>query len=74
MYALLGDGLAKSNDGGKTWSLLGARAPGVDVSGTAMDFYDERRGIVYGSDRLFITMDGGESWEIGVYPYDYVFE
>ena len=74
VYALLGDGLAKSSDGGKTWRLLDAQAPGVGVSGTAMDFYDERRGIVYGPDRLFMTSDGGESWEIGVYPYDYVFE
>lgn len=74
IYALLDRGIAKSNDGGKTWSALDAKAYGVDITGTAMDFYNEQRGIVYGPDRLFFTGDGGESWEIGIYPYEYVFE
>src|SRR5690606_19169342 len=74
VYALLDGGLAKSNDGGKTWGTLDASVHGIGISGTALDFYNEQRGIVYGPDRLFITVDGGESWEIGVYPYEYVFE
>jgi len=74
VYALLADGLAKSTDGGRTWLTLHAEASGVYVTGNAMHFYSERQGIVYGSDRLFVTDDGGENWEVLVYPYDYVFE
>lgn len=74
VYALLESGLAKSTDGGQTWIALDAVANGIEVSGKAMDFNGERAGIVYGEDRLFITNDGGQSWDILVYPYDYVFD
>ncbi|GGC17803.1 hypothetical protein GCM10011386_07170 [Parapedobacter defluvii] len=74
VYALLDQGVAKSSDGGKSWSPLEAGAHGVRITGTAMDFYNEQRGIVYGPDRLFFTVDGGKSWRMGVYPYDYVLE
>ncbi|SKB47621.1 hypothetical protein SAMN05660226_01543 [Parapedobacter luteus] len=74
VYALLADGVAKSTDAGQTWIRLEGRTHGIDVSGMAMDFYNERRGIIYDWNKLFITDDGGESWDILVYPYDYLFE
>lgn len=74
VYALLDEGIAKSVDGGKTWRQLPAWSHGINVSGKGMSFYNEQRGIVYGPDRLFFTVDGGESWEIGIYPYAYVME
>lgn len=74
VYALLESGVAKSADGGRTWVTLDAFVHGVEVSGTALDFHDERTGIVYGADRLFITTDGGQSWDVLVYPYDYVLD
>lgn len=74
IFALLENGLAKSTDGGRTWTALDAVVHGVDVSGTAMDFHGERTGIVYGADRLFITTNGGQSWDVLVYPYDYVLD
>jgi len=74
VYALLENGLAKSTDGGSSWNALDAFVHGVEVSGTALDFRDERAGIVYGADRLFMTNNGGQSWELLAYPYDYVFD
>jgi len=72
VYALLESGFAKSTDGGRTWTAMDAFTHGVDVSGTALDFHGERIGIVYGTDRLFITTNSGQSWDVLVYPYDYV--
>ena len=74
VYAVLQRGVVKSVDGGRTWEALDTFVHGVEVSGTALDFQDERSGIVYGADRLFITGNGGQSWDVLVYPYDYVFE
>lgn len=72
VYALLASGVAKSIDGGRTWVILDAEAHGIKISGSAMHFYNERQGIVYGDDKLFLTDDGGAHWDILVYPYDYV--
>ncbi|SEL57857.1 hypothetical protein SAMN05421740_10727 [Parapedobacter koreensis] len=74
VYALLVNGVAKSIDGGQTWLRLDAQAYDVDISGMAMDFYNERQGIVYDWNKLFITDDGGASWDILIYPYDYLLE
>lgn len=72
VYALLENGVAKSTDGGHTWTTLDARVHGVEVGGTALDFHGERAGVVYGQDRVFITTNGGQSWDVLVYPYGYV--
>lgn len=74
VFALLMDGIAKSMDGGRTWAVLDAFVHGVEVSGMALDFHDTRTGIAYGADRLFMTANGGQSWEVLVYPYDYLVE
>jgi len=74
VYALLTDGVAKSEDGGQTWHALPAGTDGLPVSGKAIYFSTERRGIVYGDDRLFVTRNGGESWSVLVYPYEYVLQ
>lgn len=74
VYALTASGLAKSTDSGKTWLSITSETNGVAVSGFDLAFYNERQGIVYGEDRLFFTEDGGERWQILVYPYEYVFE
>ena len=73
IYASLESGVTKSVDGGRTWTALDAVVHGVVVSGTVLDFHGERTGIVYGADRLFMTDNGGQSWDVLVYPYDYVF-
>src|SRR5690606_23890118 len=72
VYALLENGLAKSTDGGGTWTALNSSVHGIGVSGTALNFHGERAGTVYGEDRIFMTNNGGESWSVLVYPYDYV--
>jgi len=74
VYALLENGLAKSTDAGATWTVLDAFVHGISVSGTALDFHGEHAGVVYSADRLFTTNNGGQSWEVLVYPYDYVFK
>ncbi|MFC3199264.1 hypothetical protein ACFOET_16690 [Parapedobacter deserti] len=75
VYALLINGkLGKSSDGGKTWSALGTNTHGIDISGTTLHFYSEQQGIVYGDDRMFLTEDGGHSWDVLVYPYPYMFD
>lgn len=75
VYVLSEDGrLGKSTDGGLTWTPLVTQAGNTLVSGSKMDFQDERRGIVYGDDRMFFTESGGEHWEVWIYPYDYVLQ
>ncbi len=74
VYAVTNRSTIKSTDGGRTWSLADANAYRVPIVGSALYFRDERHGIVYGPDRLFLTENGGEHWEVLVYPYDYVFE
>jgi len=64
MFAALPDGLWKSPDGGKTWQRIAA-APG-DV--TALAVHPEKRDLVFagtgtGAGRLFISADGGASWQ-----------
>ncbi|MGK6349694.1 WD40/YVTN/BNR-like repeat-containing protein [Parapedobacter sp. DT-150] len=70
----VGSAVGKSTDGGVTWLPLEAQARGIGVTGTDLHFYDERQGIVYDRDRLFVTHDGGAGWEVLVYPYEYVVE
>lgn len=74
VYATTSGGVAKSVDGGKVWTTLKTDVHGMQVVAQDLHFLDERQGIVYGEDRLFLTDDGGESWKILIYPYDYVFE
>lgn len=75
IYILAEDGrLGKSTDGGLTWIPLEAQAGNTLVSGSEMNFQTERRGIVYGIDRMFMTEDGGVHWDVLIYPYDYIFE
>lgn len=74
VYATTSGGVAKSVDGGKHWATLQTDVHGMQVVARALHFVNERQGIVYGADRLFLTDDGGESWEILIYPYDYIFE
>lgn len=75
IYVLSVDGrLGKSIDSGLTWTPLVTQAGNTVVSGSDMCFQHERRGIVYDADRMFITEDGGEHWDVLIYPYDYVFE
>lgn len=73
VYLLSAEGrLAKSTDGGLTWSPLATQAGNTLVSGSNLSFQHEQRGIVYDIDRMFITEDGGERWDVLIYPYDYV--
>lgn len=74
LYAFSGQGVSKSVDKGRSWLDLQAESHGVTVAGQSADFYNERQGIVYGPDRIFLTENGGESWHILVYPYEYVME
>jgi|GEM_PF-1215668 len=75
IYVLAEDGrLGKSTDGALTWNPLEAQSGNTLVSGSKMNFQNERRGIVYDVDRMFLTEDGGAHWNVLIYPYDYVFE
>lgn len=60
--------IAKTKDGGKTWSLIQAPVSLVrggnlrNYADYGMRFVDELNGYVYGPD-LYTTHDGGTSWE-----------
>ena len=62
MFAALPDGLWKSRDGGTTWRQL-AKAPGGIA---ALAVHPTNSDIVFAGTRdgrVFITNDGGTSWE-----------
>lgn len=51
--------LQRSEDGGKTWSVLNVPFDGIRES----TFFDGNRGYVAASEGLYSTLDGGRSWK-----------
>lgn len=74
IYALNYDRFYKSSNGAVSWENSASVVYDQVVGGTKLWFSDTNQGIVYGSDRVFSTKDGGVSWDIAVFPYGYVFE
>ena len=73
IYGLTDAGLEKSTDGGVTWSYVsyfGATFSNV----TSIFFEDQEHGLAYGEQRLYETVDGGQSWKTLLYPYDYILQ
>ena len=71
LYALTNTGLAKSADGGQNWDLISGYGTGFS-NVLKLFFQDEQKGMVYADQRLFMTQDGGKSWQTLLYPYAYV--
>lgn len=74
LYAINGDLFYKSDDAGSTWTAESSSTYNQPVQGQRLSFYDASHGIVYSSDRLFNTKDGGKTWDIAIFPYNYVLE
>lgn len=70
-----GGAILKSTNGGLSWILMGnIEVPGGNYRGEfqKIDFYNESDGIVYGRNQLYFTGDGGQSWDILIFPFSYV--
>ncbi|WP_028296824.1 WD40/YVTN/BNR-like repeat-containing protein [Olivibacter sitiensis] len=74
LYAINGALFYESEDAGLTWHVSSPTIYGQSVFGNRLSFFDENHGIVYAQDRLFSTADGGRTWDIAIFPYDYVFD
>jgi photosystem II stability/assembly factor-like uncharacterized protein len=65
--AIGGDDLVlRTTNGGKSWVEVGVE-PGLGAE--AIDFFDDRRGIIVGTQRVAITDDGGLSWTTHSFPH-----
>lgn len=62
----------KSEDAGRNWTATSSMAYNQHIQGQRLSFYDANHGIIYAGDRLFNTKDGGKTWEIAIFPYNYV--
>jgi hypothetical protein len=71
-YALSGNMLYSSFDGGQNWKsvyLFDAAHQGL----TNLQFLkDKKQGIVSGNQMLYLTKDGGFTWQVLLFPYAYV--
>ena len=72
-YGLTNGGLEKSTDGGVSWSYV-SNFGSTFSNVTRIFFEDEQHGLAYGEQRLYETVDGGKSWKVLLYPYDYILQ
>lgn len=67
--------LSISADLGRSWESRPIVIPGgVPGQFGKLSFQDDQTGILYHWDRMFKTTDGGRTWKILLYPYDYIYE
>ena len=66
------DGLVKSTDSGQTWTPVPGNATYEFPTIKNISFKDDKNGIMYGSQKMLITADGGTTWKIILYPYPYI--
>lgn len=71
-----GGTISKSTDGGLSWNTAGEI---LDADRylyarhfSKVQFFNEQVGIVCGNKQIYLTEDGGQSWDILIYPFTYV--
>lgn len=68
--------ISRTNDGGNTWEVVGAVGltnwEEIDISQNGyLHFSDEQNGLAVGKYSLYRTKDGGENWNVLIYPFEY---
>ncbi|HUP13925.1 MAG TPA: hypothetical protein VM187_17005, partial [Niastella sp.] len=72
IYGVTQESLVKSTDTGVTWNTVANTATYEYINMKRLHFQDELNGIMYGGQKLYITADGGVTWKVLLYPYEYV--
>ncbi|MBL7865475.1 MAG: hypothetical protein JNK10_11390 [Cyclobacteriaceae bacterium] len=65
--------ILKTINGGATWNEVGFIVPPNYLNDfDKIHFYNESTGIVHGNNSLYRTNDGGKTWKILIFPFEYV--
>ncbi|MCO4291382.1 glycoside hydrolase [Solitalea sp. MAHUQ-68] len=65
-------GLFESNNGGGSWELKSSK--NTPRYTDKISFINEKQGIAYGGNSLYLTNDGGTTWKTLLYPYPYIMQ
>ncbi len=71
-YALSGNVLYSSTDGGLNWKLVYLFENAYQGLTNIQFLKDRKQGIASGNQMLYLTKDGGLMWQVLLYPYAYV--
>lgn len=72
VYGVTQEKLVKSTDTGVTWNTVENTVSYEYINMKKLHFQDDQNGIMYGGQKLYITADGGATWKVLLYPYEYV--
>jgi hypothetical protein len=72
IYGVTQQSLVKSTDTGVTWNTVANNTSYEYINMKKLHFQDDLNGIMYGGQKLYITADGGATWTVLLYPYEYV--
>jgi photosystem II stability/assembly factor-like uncharacterized protein len=68
VYATTEAGFYKSNDSGDSWTAISLYSYGK------LSFINEKQGIRYNTESMYITQDGGLSWKTLLYRFPYIIQ
>jgi len=73
IYGVTRENLLKSTDTGVTWNTV--PSTGYEyINMKKLHFQDDQNGIMFGDQKLYITADGGVTWNVLLYPYSYIID
>lgn len=72
VYGITQDNFVKSTDTGVTWNTVENATSYEYLNMKKLHFADDQNGIMYGGQKLYVTGDGGTTWKVLLYPYEYV--
>jgi len=73
IYGVTGESLLKSTDTGVTWNTVSSTGYEY-INMKKLHFQDAQNGVMFGDQKLYITADGGVTWNVLLYPYPYILE
>lgn len=73
LYGVTSESLLKSTDTGVTWNTVSSTGYEY-INMKKLHFQDDQNGVMFGDQKLYITADGGVTWNVLLYPYPYILE
>lgn len=73
IYGVTQESLVKSTDTGVTWNTVSSTGYEY-INMKKLHFQDDQNGVMFGDQKLYITADGGVTWNVLLYPYPYIIE